>query len=136
MDRESLLPAVEPSPPFTPGESWHEVVDDFCDPSLTDFGVKHSHFFDEFGNFGSLDQHGNRVDDGSYEIVDDDTMRIGTSTFHYTVAADTLTLDPVITHGERKEALANPGDFTVAAWMVAVALPGTSWQRVDCGSWC
>lgn len=138
LDDEDLLPAVEPSP-LKPGESWHEVAKDFCvpsNPSMTDFDVKHSHFFDELGNFGSLGQHGEQVDDGPYKIVNDDTMRIGSSTFHYDVTGDTLTLDPVITQAKRKEALAKPGDFSEAVWMVAVALPGTSWQRVDCGSWC
>jgi hypothetical protein len=90
---------------------------------MTDFDVKHSPFFDELGNFGSLGQHGEQVDDGPYKIVDDDTMRIGSSTFHYDVTGDTLTLDPVITPAKRKEALAKPGDFSEAVWMVAVALP-------------
>jgi hypothetical protein len=137
MGQEDLLAAVEASPPFVPGERWKEVAKDFCDPGPSDFGTAHSHFFDGSGNFGSVDQHDERVDNGSYTIIDDHTMRIGkTATFRYDVTGNTLTLDPVITRSERREALAKPGDFTQAVWMVAVAFPGTSWHRVDCESWC
>jgi hypothetical protein len=137
MSQENLLAAVEDSPPVVSGERWQEVANDFCDPGPSDFGAVHSHFFDEFGNFGSVDQHEQQVDDGSYVIVDDHTMRIGKSaTFGYDVTGNTLTLEPAITRSQRREALAKPGDFTEASWMVAVAFPGTSWHRVDCESWC
>jgi hypothetical protein len=36
---------------------------------------------------------------------------------------------------QRNEALAKPGKFTDAVWMVSVAVPGTAWNRVDC-PWC
>ena len=36
---------------------------------------EHSHFFTEFGTFGSLDWRGEQVDEGTYEIVDDRTSR-------------------------------------------------------------
>jgi hypothetical protein len=52
------------------------------------------------------------------------------------VRGHTLTIDPVITAAQREEALAKAGKFADAVWMVAVAVPGTSWNRVDCGFWC
>jgi hypothetical protein len=136
MNMEHLLAAVEPSPPFAPGQTWQQVADDFCDPGPSDFGTEHSHFFDEFGNFGSVDEKNNQVDEDPYTIVNAHTIRIGKSSFRYDLNGDTLLLDPVITKADRKEALANPGKFTIASWMVAVANPGTSWHRVACDGWC
>jgi hypothetical protein len=98
---------------------------------------RHYHFFTADGQFGSLDQDLNQVDDGQYTMVNDDTFRIGSSTFHYTLTnGDTLTLEPLITHAERRKALANPLKFSTAAWMEAVAYRGTTWKRVACDSWC
>jgi hypothetical protein len=97
----------------------------------------HAHFFTESGQFGSLDKNGQPVDDGTYEIIDADTFRIGDSTFRYTITGDeTLTLEPVITRKQRREALASPKDFTTAFWMVSVAYEGTTWNRVPCEGWC
>jgi len=96
----------------------------------------HSHFFTTSGSFGSLDQFKNQVDDGSYVVVDADTIVIGDATFDYSVRASHLTLTPVITEQQRHEALAHPWDFTTAGWMVAVAAPGTTWGRVACQGWC
>jgi hypothetical protein len=62
-------------------------------------------------------------------------LLIGRSEFGYTVRGDTLALDPVITATMRDEALAKPGKFTEAVWMVSVAVTGASWNRVDC-AWC
>ena len=111
--------------------------DDVCE------GAKpfvHSHFFDAAGNFGSLDENENQVDDGTYEIIDGDTFRIGNADtgagFHYQVDGDTLTLSPVITKEMIEGALAHPLDFSPAGWSVAVSYPGQSWKRTDCGNWC
>jgi hypothetical protein len=38
----------------------------------------HSHFFTGTGEFGSLTEDLEQVDDGPYEIIDDSTLRIGT----------------------------------------------------------
>jgi len=135
MDREGLLTAVEPSPPFHVGETWQQVADDFCDPGPGDYGVEHSHFFDQDGNFGSLDQHSDHVDEGSYEIVNEHTMRIGRARSargqrrHADVGSGHHTRCP-------QGGLAKPGKFTEAVWMVSVAFPGESWQRGECESWC
>lgn len=96
----------------------------------------HSHFFDRFGQFGSVDQANQQVDDGTYTIVDDHTLKIGESTFRYQIVGDKLTLDPVITAAWKRDALAHPMKFSEAGWMVAVALPGYTWKRVDCMQWC
>jgi hypothetical protein len=136
MNKEGLLVAVEPSPPFVPGETWQQVAAESC---VGKKGQAHSHFFDTYGAFGSLNASGRQVDDGKYRIVDAHTFQIDKSTirFRYTVTgANTLVMDPVITKDDRREALAKPGEFTTASWMVGVALPGTSWHRVDCEGWC
>lgn len=97
----------------------------------------HAHFFTESGQFGSLDKNAQPVDDGTYEIIDRHTFRIGDSTFRYTITGnDTLTLQPVITREQRREALASAKDFTTASWMVSVAYEGTTWNRVPCEGWC
>jgi hypothetical protein len=97
----------------------------------------HAHFFTESGQFGSLDKNAQQVDDGTYEITGGHTFRIGDSTFRYTITGnDTLTLEPVITPEQRREALASPKDFTTGSWMVSVAYEGTTWNRVPCDGWC
>jgi hypothetical protein len=98
----------------------------------------HSHFFDQHGQFGSLDWTGGQVDDGPYRIIDDHTIQIGSpgTTFHYKVQGDTLTLDPVITQTMLSAALAKPQDFSDAGWAVSVAYPGSTWTRAACGTWC
>lgn len=64
----------------------------------------HAHFFTESGQFGSLGK--NAQQDGTYKIIDGHTFRIGDSTFRYTITGnDTLTLEPVSTREQRREAL-------------------------------
>jgi len=116
--------------------------DDLCEGAEP---FVHYHFFDADGQFGSLDETENQVDDAPYEIIDSRTFRIGAGQsgagpgveFHYEINGDTLTLSPVITQAMKKdEALANPFQFTDAGWAVAVAYPGEEWKRVSCGNWC
>jgi hypothetical protein len=82
----------------------------------------HSHFFTEFGTFGSLDWRGEQVDEGVYEIVDDRTFTIGDATFHFDIQGDTIRFEPVL-----------PDACTGfdCVWMIAVASPGYAWERVD-----
>ena len=56
--------------------------DDPCEGAVP---REHSHFFTEFGAFGSLDWRGEQVDEGTYEIVDDRTFTIGDATFHFEI---------------------------------------------------
>jgi hypothetical protein len=87
---------------------------------------EHSHFFTPDGEFGSLDWKGEQVDDGTYEIVGDDTFVVSKEfpdvTFNYTIQGDSIMLDPVIP-------ACSPQCFE-AAWSVTVAYPGETWERV------
>jgi hypothetical protein len=96
--------------------------------------VRHSHFFTSDGLFGSLDENGNQVDEGTYEIIDERTFVIPYGfeegppilvTFHYRIHGNTIVFDPVI-----------PSDCSTdrcreaAAWSITVALEGRTWRRV------
>jgi len=101
---------------------------------------RHYHFFTSSGFFGSLDQHYNQVDDGTWQAVDSNTFRIGApdrsgAIFDFTIRGDTLMLIPRITEAQRQEALAHPMAFSTAGWMVAVSYPGTKWEGLPC-TWC
>lgn len=98
----------------------------------------HSHFFDAGGAFGSLDWNKSQVDDGPYTVVDDHTVKIGDTTFHYriTEGGNTLALSPVLTDAMIDEALASPKKWSVAGWAVSVAYPRYTWSRVPCEGWC
>jgi hypothetical protein len=99
----------------------------------------HSHFFTGGGAFGSVDQHGQRVDDGTYQ-VNGSTLKIGNSdvsgSFRFSVQGKTLKLRPILTAALKQEALGDPLNFHPAGWMVAVALNGKPWNRVACKTWC
>jgi hypothetical protein len=97
---------------------------------------RHFHFFSAEGLFGSLDEHLQQVDDGSYQ-VHGDTLVIGAGRFRYHVTnGDTLTLEPLLTAEQRRQTLAHPQDFTDGMWMVSVAYAGSTWKRVPCLGWC
>src|SRR5918994_2710864 len=99
----------------------------------------HSHFFDAEGRFGSLDENESQVDEGRYEVIANDTIRLGGDQgvhFRYKVHGDTLTLSPVLTEAMVETALANPRAITDATRAIAVAYPGQEWKRVPCKSWC
>jgi hypothetical protein len=99
----------------------------------------HSHFFNQSGQFGSLDWLGGQVDDGPYRIINGNTVRIGSPgvAFHYRILhGDTLMLSPVLTKVMVDQALAHPQKFSAAGWAVSVAYAGYTWKRVPCQSWC
>jgi hypothetical protein len=105
-----------------------------CKGALT---RQHSHFFNQSDQFGSLDWLDGQVDDGSYRIVNGNTLRIGQVTFHYSISnGDTLRLSPVLSQAMIREALAHPQKFSDAGWAVTVAYPGQTWKRVPCENWC
>jgi hypothetical protein len=58
--------------------------------------VEHSHFFEENGFWGSRDEDGKQVDEGIYQLTDDDTLGFGDFTVGYHIADDTLTFDAVV----------------------------------------
>ncbi len=96
----------------------------------------HAHFFTAAGEFGSLDQNEQRVDDGPYDLVDDHVMTIGDARFGYVVEGDVLRLEPLISAADRKAAIAAPFDFSTAGWQVAVTYGGRPWHAVPCEGWC
>jgi hypothetical protein len=97
----------------------------------------HSHFFNQSGQFGSLDWLGGQVDNGPYRIMDGNTVHIGDVAFHYRILhGNTLMLFPVLTKAMIRQALAHPRKFSTAFWAVSVAYAGYSWKRVPCQGWC
>jgi len=99
----------------------------------------HSHFFTQSGQFGSLDWLGGQVDEDSYRIVNDNTVRIGSPgvAFQYRILhGNTLMLTPVLTKAMVRKALADPKEFSAAGWAVSVAYAGHPWKHVPCQSWC
>jgi hypothetical protein len=96
----------------------------------------HSHFFTADGKFGSLDQHGKQVDDGSYSVRASSTVKINDGLFRFRVQTTGLTLAPLLTKAQKKQALANPLKFSTAGWMVAVSYVGHTWRSVPCDHWC
>jgi hypothetical protein len=78
--------------------------------------------FTEFGSFGSLDWRGEQVDEGTYQIVDDRSFTIGDATFHFTIEGDAIRFEPVLPD--------RCAGFD-CVWMLAVASPGYTWERVS-----
>ena len=96
----------------------------------------HSHFFTADRKFGSLDQHAKQVDDGSYRLLTSTTVKINNGKFRFRIQGKTLMLTPLLTPAEKRQALANPLNFSPAGWMVAVSYLGHGWRRAPCGQWC
>ena len=99
-----------------------EQLAEKADPCEGAVPREHSHFFTEFGTFGSLDWRVEQVDEGTYQIVDDRTFVIGDATFHFAIEGDTISFEPVL-----------PDRCTGfdCVWMLAVASPGYTWERVS-----
>lgn len=96
----------------------------------------HWHFFTRDGKFGSIDQHGNQVDDGTYKVLGAHTVRINDGKFRFRIKGKTLRLTPLLTRPLKQKALADPLAFSTAGWMVAVSYFGHPWRRVACRQWC
>jgi hypothetical protein len=86
--------------------------------------VEHSHFFTEAGGFGSYDETGAQVDDGTYELVDDHTIAFDRTTVHFRASGDTLRFDVVVPapcKGQCREH---------TAWAISAFYPGP-FKRVN-----
>jgi hypothetical protein len=120
---------------FFPGKTPAQLAKkpNICSGATKD---RHSHFFAADGMFGSLDQNGQRVDDGTWKIVGTDTFRIGGAAFRFRISGSALSLTPLITAAQKRTALAHPLRWSTAGWMVAVTFPGLTWARVPCAGWC
>lgn len=111
---------------WIPGVTSPEQIKDPEHPCKGAIPLEHGHFFTEDGLFGSTDDRGDQVDDGTYRVIDQDTVVIekefGTVTFNYRIQGDgTLLLDPVMPKCTKNGCFA-------AQWAVAVAYPGLCWQ--------
>lgn len=110
---------------FVPGVRTPDQIADPSDPCEGAVPRTHAHFFTEDGLFGSLDWNGEQVDDGTYELVGDDTFVVSKEfpdvTFHYVIDGDAISFEPVIPE-------CAPDCFE-AAWSVSVAYPGETWVR-------
>ena len=112
---------------FIPGVRTADQIADPDDPCEGAVPREHSHFFTEWGTFGSLDWNGEQVDDDIYEIVDDRTFVIGTTTFHFKmIGEDEIMFEPVV-----PDDCSTKRCLWAASWSVAVAYPGETWERVD-----
>jgi hypothetical protein len=112
---------------WIPGVSSPDQIKDPGHPCNGAVPLKHGHFFTEDGLFGSTDEQGDQVDDGSYEAIDENTIVIkkefGNVTFNYRISNGSLYLDPVMPK------CAKSGCFD-AQWAIAAAYPGLPWDRV------
>jgi hypothetical protein len=112
---------------FLPGVSSANEIADVKHPCKGAVPHLHSHFFTADGQFGSKDQNGQQVDDGTYKILDDQTFVISGGfpdvTFHHRITRDTIRFDPVVPS-------CAPG-CDEATWSVMVAFPGKTWKRVS-----
>ena len=112
-----------------PGVDDPEDVRDFEHPCLGAIELAHSHFFTADGLFGSRDQNGQQVDDGTWTSVDKTTFRIGdgpTDLFRYEIIGDELTMEPLTL----EPCAPNPAEWCQAGWKLMVAMPGMPWTRV------
>jgi hypothetical protein len=129
---EQVLPGLaDPSNGWLPGG-------EIADPTHPCEGAvprEHSHFWTESGTFGSYDWNGNQVDEGTYEIIDDDTLVMPYGfeqgppiqvEFRYEIRGDTLALNPVIPSG-----CSTAHCLEAALWSVSVAYAGETWERVS-----
>jgi hypothetical protein len=124
---QTFLAASVAEDGWVPGVTRIGQIKDKSHPCRGSVARKHSHFFTASGGFGSNDENGRPVDDGSYELVGTSDVVIGDPpvTFHYRISTDgtRLTLDPVIPG-------CRPGCFE-ARWSVQVAFPGYTWTRIS-----
>ena len=87
--------------------------------------VVHSHFFTANGGFGSRDEMGRQVDDGSYRMVDDRTITFPSSdvTVHFSIEGDAVMFEVVVP---------DPCEGTCrdnTAWALSAFYPG-AFQRM------
>jgi hypothetical protein len=112
---------------FVPGVRNPDQIADPTNPCEGAVPREHSHFFTDDGQFGSLDWNGDAVDDGTYEVVDENTFVISKEfpdvTFDFVIDGDTIRFEPEIPE-------CSPDCFE-AAWSVSVAYPGEEWHRVE-----
>jgi hypothetical protein len=122
LDSQAILNIVDVG--VLPGVKSTADIEDLDRPCAGAVDVPHAHFFRESGEFGSLDQDGNQVDDGEWHLVDATTISISGVAFHFAVSGDELRLEPIDV-GECPD----PTEWCEEAWKVMVAMPGLVWLR-------
>jgi hypothetical protein len=108
-----------------PGLAPGAAIKDPTHPCAGAVARKHSHFFTADGEFGSKDFRAQQVDDGTWTF-EGDKLVINHQPFGYAIDGDRLTLTPPpvdISLCATKECR-----FT-AAWVLMVAMPGTTWTK-------
>jgi hypothetical protein len=108
-----------------PGIDTEAELKDPAKPCTGAVERQHSHFFTADGHFGSKDFNAFQVDDGTYEISGD-TLVINDQPFRFSIAGDQLTLEPPEIDTSACETKACRFE---AAWVLTVAMPGTTWTR-------
>jgi hypothetical protein len=104
---------------WIPGVTEPSQIKDPRHPCRGAVARKHSHFFTADGKFGSRDQNGQQVDEGSYYITNPGTVVINNATFHYRITGggNTISFEPAQETG-------------ISEWSVNVAYPGYTWHRI------
>ena len=88
--------------------------------------VPHYHFFTADGRFGSRDARREQVDEGTYSLQGEDVVVINGQSFQYTISGHELTLvPPTVDISSCTTQMCRFG----AAWVLMVALPGSTWTR-------
>ncbi len=111
---------------LVPGVDAESDIEDMNRPCAGAVPRKHSHFFTADGFFGSRDYNGQQVDDGGYRLERDDVVVINGTPFRYTIEGDELTLVPP--EIDISDCTTMDCRFP-AAWVLMVAMPGTTWTR-------
>lgn len=109
-----------------PGVTSADDIGDAADPCAGAVNVPHSHSFSAEGQFASFDGRHAQVDDGIYQVVDSDTLRINGTSFTFDVDGDTLTLS-----ADLPDDCATRDCGFEGQWATMVALPGQVWERVQ-----
>ena len=106
-----------------------EDLADPTDPCADAVPREHGHFFTGAGEFGSTDFDGEQVDDGTFTVVDEDTVVISpnfaegnspATEFGYAIDGDTLILEPIVPEGCME---------FVCLWSIMVAMAGEPLTR-------
>jgi hypothetical protein len=122
---EFLLEAVVGNE-LIPGVTDERQLEDPDDPCKGAVVREHSHFFTADGRFGSRDFNGRQVDDGFYQLENEDIVIINDQTFHYRIDGDSISFTP------------DPVDISacttklcrfMASWVLMVAMPGTTFTK-------
>ena len=107
-----------------PGVTRVDQVGDARHPCRSAVVREHSYFFMADGRFGSYDWNHRQVDDGTYRIVDGDTVTIGDASFDYRIVGEAMTLSA------NTPPECSGTCLPTYEWATMVALPGTTFQRV------